>query len=252
MIAFKTALITGASSGIGAALALELARRGCALALSARRAAELELVAAQARALGVTARVYPCDTRDRDAVRQTARRMLDDFGVFDLAVLGAGVSGNVRVDAYDGEAVARVLETNLLGALYWVEALLPAMRERGAGTLAAVSSLAAGRGLPNAAAYCASKAGLSAFFESLRVDLKPHGVRAAVVEPGLVRTPLIAHLRRRLPFLLEPRDAARVIVNRLGRGHTIIRFPWPMAGLLRLVRALPSWAYDALASRVRY
>lgn len=246
----KTALITGASSGIGKALALALAQRSCALALSARRQRALQAVAEAAKVYHVPVVVLPCDTQDRNAVAGATHRVLEAFGGHvDLVILNAGVAGSMPVTQFDGANVERVIHTNLMGAVYWLEGLLPAMLKARAGTLVGVSSLAGHRGLPGVAAYSASKAALSVLFESLRLDLKPYGVRAVTVEPGFVRTPMTAHIAH-MPFALEADRAAEVILKRIERGKTIIRFPWPMALLMRLVRSLPAWLYGAVAPKV--
>jgi len=142
----KTALITGASSGIGRALALRLAQDGYRLALVARRQQALDEVARAAH--GAQVKTYVCDVQHREAVRQAAERVLSDFGAVDLAVLNAGVSGNMDVRSFDATSVETIFNTNVLGAVYWVESLLPAMLERRSGTLLGVSSLAGHRACP--------------------------------------------------------------------------------------------------------
>jgi len=247
----QTALITGASSGIGEALALSLAHQKCRLALTARRKERLVALAQQVHVLGGEALVYPCDTQDRVAVERVAHQVLNDLGHIDLAVLNAGVSGRMKVSQFKMDEVEGVLNTNLMGALYWVEPLLNSMLARNAGVLVAVSSLAANRGLPGVASYSSSKAALSTFFESLRVDLHHTNVRAVTVEPGFVRTPLTTN-NRAVPCLMEVEDAARLILSRIERGKDVIRFPLPMALLARFLKTLPSWLYDGILSRVRF
>lgn len=247
---FKNALITGASSGIGEALALELASRGCNVALSARRVELLEALAEQVRNQGVRAEIYPCDTADRVAVEHAAQQALEAFGQFDLAILNAGMASYVYPKKFNVNEIKQLMDVNFTGAIYWTGALLPSMLEQKSGVIAAVSSLAGSRGLPTVASYSASKAALSTFFESLRVDLKKQGVCAAIVEPGYVRTAMTSH-NDSMPFLVEVEDAAKLIINRLEKGKTVIRFPWQMALLLRLVKAMPTWLYDKVSSSVR-
>lgn len=247
---FQCALITGASSGIGKALALELAARGCQLALTSRRPEALERVVALARAAGVQAKAYACDVQDRAQVELAARQIRADFPALDLLILSAGVGSSTPMAPFESGPFARVIQTNLLGAVHWIEAVLPSMLAQGSGAIVGISSLAGARGLPGVAAYSASKAALSALLESLRVDLKPHGVRVVTVEPGFVRTPMTAH-QKHMPFVWEADRAARIIVRRLEQGRRVIRFPWPMALLVRLMRALPTPLYDALAARGR-
>ena len=245
----KIALITGASSGIGKALALELARRGCHLALTSRRQEELEAVAQLARTHGVNVQTYPCDTRDRAQVRAVAQQVLTDFKRIDLVILSAGVRINTMLDPFDAGHVVETFHTNVLGAIYWIEALLPSMQARRAGIIVGLSSLAADRGLPRSAAYSASKAALSTFLESLRVDLRSKNIRIITVAPGFVRTPMTAK-NGKMPFLMEADQASRLIVRGIEKGKPIIRFPWQTALLSRLARALPVRLYDALLSRI--
>lgn len=246
----KVALITGASSGIGKALALELARRGCQLVLTSRRQEALEAVAQSARSHGVEVRTYICDTRDRGEVRETAQQILGDFKRVDLAILSAGIGINTTFDPFDVDHVVQTFHTNVLGAIYWIEALLPAMQTRHKGIIVGLSSLAAYRGLPRSAAYSASKAALSTFLESLRVDLRASGIRVITVAPGFVRTPMTAK-NGKMPFLMEADKAACLILRGIERGKPVIRFPWQTSLLTRLAHALPVRLYDMLLSWTR-
>lgn len=239
-------MITGASSGIGRALALALSRRGCRLALVARRRAALEEVAQEA---GGEAHLFPCDVREREQVRAAAQQVLEARPQVDLLILSAGIGRATDVGHFDAAHVEQVFKTNLFGAVYWIEALLPHLMERG-GMIVGLSSLAGYRGLPATAAYSASKAALTTFLESLRVDLRRRGsgVRVLTVAPGYVRTPMTAG-RGRLPFLIEPEEAARRILRGIERERPLIRFPWQISLLVRLVHPLPARWYDALIAR---
>lgn len=228
---FREALVTGASSGLGRAIAIELARRGAFVHLIARREEELERTRDEIRTVGGDAAVYPGDVTDgpwldRVAAEVSARPELD------LVVAGAGVAESGAGEDTRIGRTHTVLEVNLVAAARTLEAVLPAMRERRSGTLAAVSSLAGMRGLPTAAAYCASKAGLSTWLESLRGEIHGTGLRVCDVRPGFVRTPMTARNRHHMPFLMEPEAAARRTVDGLERGRPIIEYPrrlaWPM------------------------
>jgi len=242
----KVAVITGASSGIGRALALELGRRGCELALVARRREALEEVA---RAVEGRACIFTCDVRERDRVHAAAREVLEAFSVVDLLILSAGIGLPTEVMEFGAAHVEETFKTNLFGALYWIEALLPHLQEHG-GMIVGLSSLAGYRGLPGSAAYCASKAALTAFLESLRVDLRRRGsgVHVLTVAPGYVRTPMTAG-QGRLPFLIEPEEAVRRILEGIERELPLIRFPWQTSLLVRLAQMLPPRWYDALIAR---
>ncbi len=245
------ALVTGASSGIGRALALALAGDGWAVGLAARSEGALRELEERIRGAGGQAVALVCDVTSRASVHGTVDACRRALGPVDLLVANAGVSGNTRVETLDADRVERVLKVNFLGAVYGVEAVLPEMLERGSGHLVAVSSLTAAGGLPLSAAYGASKAAMSTFFESLRIDLRPRGVAVTVVEPGYVETPLTAKNDHPMPFLMEADEAAKRILGAIRRREPHLAFPLPMAALARLGRVLPRGLYDALASRMR-
>ena len=245
----KVVLITGASSGIGRALALELARRGAALGLLARRADALGELASEIEQVGGRALALPADVRDAEAVRAAADDVRARFGKIDVLVANAGRGATSHAASLDVGDVADVVNINLLGAVNSVAAVLPGMIERGRGRLVAVSSLAAYRGLPKSGAYCASKAALSAFFESLRVDLRGTGVGVTIIHPGFIKTPLTADRRARMPYLMELDDATRKIVRAIERRRKSDAFPWQLAAIVRAARFLPAGIYDRVAAR---
>ncbi|BAS26132.1 SDR family NAD(P)-dependent oxidoreductase [Limnochorda pilosa] len=245
------ALITGASSGLGRQLAGELGRRGARVGLLARREAELAEAAREVEAAGGRALPLPADVGDVAAVRAATARLHEAFGPVDLLVVNAGVGGSGPVERIDPERHAKVIRTNLLGAIHAVGCVLPSMLQRRSGKIVAVSSLAGWRGLPGTAAYSASKAALSTYFESLRVDLRSHGIRVTVVDPGFIDTPMTAG-RSGLPLLVPVDVAARRILRAAERGAPTLAFPWPLALSLRLVRLLPARLYDPLAARAAW
>jgi len=246
--------ITGASSGLGRGLAVRLSNDGYKIGLSARREAALAEAAAEIEAAGGTAAVFPCvfpcDVGNREAVSAAVRACEEEYGPVDLLLANAGVSINTRVDAFDAGEVERVLRTNLLGAVYATEAVLPGMLARGRGHIVAVSSVAGFGGLPMSAAYSASKAGMTTFFESLRIDLRGSGVDVTVINPGFVKTPLTAHNRHPMPFLMELEPAVERMARAIRGRKKSLSFPWQLAGVVWVARLLPRWAYDWLASRV--
>ncbi|MBT8396846.1 MAG: SDR family NAD(P)-dependent oxidoreductase, partial [Gemmatimonadetes bacterium] len=246
----RVCFITGASSGLGEGLAIRLVREGYAVGLSARREALLSKVADRIRAEGGTAAVYPCDASDGPAVIDAIRRCEDTLGPVDLLVANAGMSLNTLIEAFDASGVEKVLDVNLLGAVYATEAVLAGMLERGRGQIVAVSSIAGFAGLPMSAAYSASKGGMTNFFESLRIDLRGTGVDVTVIHPGFVRTPMTAHNRHAMPFIMDLEPAVELMVKAIRKRKKSLAFPWQLAGLVWSLRILPRPAYDWIASRI--
>ncbi len=242
--------ITGASSGLGRAMAVRLAREGYAVGLSARRESLLEGAAREIREAGGNAGVFPCDVAERDQVLDAVGRCEEELGPVDLLVANAGLSINTRVDPFDALAAEQVIRTNLLGAVYATEGVLPGMLERGRGHIVAVSSLAGFAGLPMSAAYSASKGGMINFFESLRIDLRGCGVDVTVISPGFVRTPMTDHNSHAMPFLMELEPAVEEMMRAIRRRKKSLAFPRPLALVAWSARLLPRPLYDRIAARV--
>jgi len=240
----QTVLITGASSGIGRALALEYARDGAGVALCARRTAELEGVAEEVRALGGTARVFPLDVSDVRAVAETLRRADEALGGIDMVVANAGRGDTRLATRLTWDDVAPVVDVNVRGAMATLVAAIPIFLAQQRGHLVAVSSLAGVRGLPASAAYSASKAALSIFLESLRIDLGPAGIRVTDVRPGFVATAFNEGASHPMPFRWPVDKAARHIAHRLESAPAVVAFPWPMVVATSFARLLPAWIYD--------
>ena len=242
----KVALITGASSGIGRALAVELGRRGASLALIARRADALREAAGEIESAGGRVLSLPADVRDAAAVRAAADRVRESWGHIDLLVANAGLGGNTPAKNLRADEVAEIINTNVIGPVNCVAAVLPEMLARRSGQLVAISSLAAYRGLPNSAAYSASKAAVSTFFESLRVDLRNTGVDVTIIHPGFIKTALTAGRKARMPFLMELDEATRLIIRAIEARRRAYAFPWQLASLARLLKLMPDALYDRL------
>jgi len=240
--------ITGASSGIGGALAAEFARRGATLGLVARRREALD--AALARSPGRHYR-YAVDVTDKDALIAAARDFDDATGGADLVIANAGISVGVLTEHYeDLDAFGDVLRTNVLAMAYTFHPFIARMRARGRGTLVGIGSVAGIRGLPGSEAYCASKAAVLSYCESLRVELKRTGVKVVTIAPGFVRTPLTAKNPYRMPFLMEPEDFARQAADAMVAGVSYRVIPWPMGVVAKLLRLAPNPLFDrAFGSR---
>lgn len=244
------AIITGASAGIGAALAEELARRGWAVGLVARRAERLESLAATITAAGGRAAWAAADVTDREAIGAAVRSIEAALGPTDLLVANAGTGIPVSARKVPVDQWMAVLRLNVDGVIFSVAAVLPGMLERRSGHLAVVSSVAGFRGLPRSGAYSASKAAITTFFESLRLELRPVGIAVTAIHPGFVATPLTARNRFPMPFILSAERAARIIADGLERRRSDVTFPWQMRWLMGLVRRLPNWLYDQVMRRV--
>lgn len=244
MTSQRTALVTGASSGLGAALARELAAGGAEVVLLARRASELEAVAAQIRAAGGRARPIAVDVTHTEALLATVRRVDRELGGLDLVIANAGLGAPVPARELDWEAAAPVLATNFTAAIATLTAVLPEMIGRGRGHLVGISSVAVHSPLPAASLYRATKCGLTAFLENLHAELGGTGVAATVVHPGFVRTPLADAFAIDPPFVLSSEEAARRIVRGLRRAPVRIDFPWPVVLVMRAVGALPRAVRD--------
>ena len=249
----KTVFLTGASSGIGEALAVALAKKGAILGLVARREELLNELAVKCEAVGGTARFFSCDVVDSSALHAAAERFRDEFGHIHIMIANAGIGGNNKETRdYDPEAVKNLIDVNLLGAVNAIHAVVPAMLERGSGHLIGISSLAGFRGLPKSAAYSASKAGMTAFFESVRLDVAAKGVDVTIIQPGFIRTPLTAARANTMPFLMELDDAIPHFIKAIEKKKKFAAFPWQLATIVRAGKFMPSWIYDRLAGRARY
>jgi short-subunit dehydrogenase len=244
----KVVFVTGASSGIGRALALELGRRGARVGLLARRAEALVELAGEVERAGGEALALTADVRDADEVKKAAERLRERWGRIDVLVANAGMSTTTAGTDLDAGEACEVIAINVNGVVNSVAAVLPSMIERGEGQLVAISSLAAYRGLPKSGAYSASKAAVSTLFESLRVDLVKSGIDVTVIHPGFIRTPMTAGRKKRLPFLLEVDDAALRILRAIERRARTYAFPWQLATIVRLLKYAPGSLYDRFAA----
>lgn len=245
----KVVMITGASSGIGRGLALELGKRGACLGLLARRGDLLDEIVAEIESRGGKALALPVDVRDADAVRAATDRLASEFGPIDVLIANAGIGATGDAACLNAGDFVRVMGVNVIGVANCVAAVAPEMAARGSGQLVAISSLAAYRGLPRSAAYCASKAAVSSMFESFRLDLKPRGVAVTIIHPGFIKTPLTAGRHAQMPFLLELDDAVMKIVSAIEKRRKSYAFPWQLATLVRLGMIMPNFLYDQISRK---
>ena len=240
-------IITGASSGIGAALARRYAQSGAVLGLIARREHDLNQLA---RELSATVEVYAVDVRDAGAMQAAATDFLARHGCPDIVIANAGISvGTLTEFAEDLPAFKEVIDINLVGMVQTFQPFIAAMRAARRGNLAGIASVAGYRGLPGAAAYSASKAAAVSYLESLRVELRGSGVRVTTICPGYIATPMTAQNPYRMPFIVSAEAAARSIARIVHRGDSFAIFPWQMAIVARVLRVLPNWLYDRMFGR---
>ena len=244
----RTILITGASSGIGSALALEYAATGVTLFLGGRNRERLTQIAELARAKGAAVEAQQINVADAETTRAWIQEA-DASHPIDLVVANAGISAGTSgvTGGEPEEQVRAVFRTNVDGVLNTVLPMIPRMVERGSGQLALVASLAGYRGVQGAPSYCGSKAAVKVFGEGLRGSLHSAGVGVCVVCPGYIRTPMTDVNTFPMPFLMDAERAARVIRRGLGRNKPRIAFPWPMAAAVWLLQALPpAWIEPVL------
>ncbi|PLZ02241.1 short-chain dehydrogenase [Burkholderia sp. WAC0059] len=234
--------ITGASSGIGLALAAGYARRGATLGLVARRA---EALAEFARAHpGHPVSIYPADVRDATALADAARQFVAAHGLPDVVIANAGISRGALTGEGELDTFRDVMDTNYFGMVATFEPFVAAMTAARRGTLAGIASVAGVRGLPGSGAYSASKAAALTYLESLRVEMRPFDVAVVTIAPGYIRTPMTGHNPYTMPFLMDVERFAAKSIDAIARGTAYATFPWQMRIVGMLLRALPRWLYD--------
>ncbi len=243
---WKTAWVTGASTGIGREVALRLAKSGVQVAISARSSEKLDELAR----IHSNIRAFPVDVASREQMSETAARIIETYGTLDLAVLCAGIWQPLRARDYDAAAAASSMSVNYLGVANALEPLIPHMITSGKGQLALVASVAGYRGLPKAAVYAPSKAAVITLAEVLRLELAAQGITVSLVNPGFVETPMTAVNDFPMPFIISADDAAERIVRGLSRGKFEIAFPLPLVVMLKILRMLPNSIYLRIASRL--
>lgn len=245
----KSVIISGGSSGIGEAIARELASRGWSrIALTGRNEEKLAAIAEELSGGGREVMSFACDIQDAEAVRHGVERVVAAWGVPDLAIANAGVGFPTPAKVLNLEDARTILRTNFEGMLNLFAPIVPAMCERKSGHIAGIASLAGHRGLPGASMYSASKAAMQAWLEATRIELMHRDVKVTIVNPGFIDTPLVQKNRHPMPFLMTSPRAAKVICDGLERQARIVEFPLPMSLAMRTARWLPAFLYDRLAS----
>jgi short-subunit dehydrogenase len=239
--------LTGASSGIGEALARHYAARGAVLGLVARREEHLRTL--QSSLPGI-AEIFACDVRDLAALKAAAAQFVARHGVPDVVVANAGVSHGTLTELEDDVDVFRqIMDINVMGIVNAFHPFVAAMRERGSGSLVGIASVAGFRGLPGAGAYSASKAAAIRYCEALRVELHGSGVQVTTICPGYIATPMTRRNPYPMPFIISADDFAVRCAQAIDARKSFAVIPWPMAIVGRLLDLLPNWLFDRLFSR---
>ena len=242
---WRVVWITGASTGIGAEIARQLAARGITVAVSARSADRLSALAKDNARL----KPYPLDVTDARAVAATYAAIGRDLGAVDLVLAAAGTYAPLTLDAFSPAPFRSMYETNYLGVIHVLSAVLPDLRARRSGHVAWIASVAGYRGLPKAAAYGPTKAALINLAETLYLDLRDAGIGVSLINPGFVETPLTQQNAFTMPALITPEQAAIEILRGWARGRFDIHFPKRFTRWLKLLRLLPYRLYFAAVSR---
>jgi len=248
---FRNAFITGASSGIGRALAERLGGQGTRVVAAARRHDALQSLVEDIRSRGGRADCCVLDVADITANREAIQHWEQVTGGLDLVIANAGVGVTKPAHRLDWDDIEPILQVNVMGAFATLQAGIQGMVQRGSGTLVGVSSLAAMRGLPTSGAYAASKAALATFLETLRTDLRRKGIRVVDVRPGFVDTEMTRRNKFKMPLLMDVEEAADRTLAGIERGDAIVAYPWPTARAMSLAQAMPDAAWRLLSRRIK-
>ena len=247
----KVVLITGASTGIGKAIAQELINEKCKLVLLSRRTKLIEEYLRQSPITNNQPLIMKCDVSNKNEVANAYKQIIEKFGKVDVAILNAGVGHTVTIENYNSQFAEETFGANIFGIVYWVEQLLPDFVKRKEGVIVGVSSLADNRGYSGSGFYGASKAAASIYLEGLRVELKRFGIKVITVKPGFVKTPMTDKNEFKMPLLMKPDKAAHIIIDGIKKEKRVIQFPWQMVLLTRLVGLLPGSLYEWLAYKTK-
>ncbi len=247
----KVVLITGVSQGIGEALAYEYARNNFNVVLLSRNEEAIKRIAENINSKNGNANYKKCDVTDLSQIKDAVAFAIEKYGHIDTALLNAGVGNPETMEHFSSEDFKKVVSVNTFGIAHGLECLIPVMKSQGGGIIAGVTSLADIRGYPGSASYCASKAASSVLLESARLGLKKFNISVVTVRPGFVRTEMTAKNEFKMPFLWEPKKAAKFIRRGIERKKSVVQFPLFTVNLTRLVKFLPNWFYDPVLLKLR-
>ncbi len=245
----KTILLTGASSGIGAALAEVLAEYDCTIILLARRYEKLQEIKEKLQTKKASVFIYACDVSSKEQVAAAADKIEKDCGQIEIAILNSGVGHRVDPEEFTSKYAESTFGANTFGIIYWVEQLLPGFIKRKSGMIVGVTSMADNRGYSGSGFYSASKAASTIFLEGLAVELDAFNIKVITVRPGFVKTPMTDKNEFKMPFLMQPEKAAGIILEGIIREKRYIQFPWQTVLLTNLVGLMPARLYEYLARK---
>ena len=240
----RVIFITGASSGLGYALAKRYVQDGHKVAITARRFERIQRLAEELNTHRCQVLPIQCDVQQESTVIEAVRQCQSQLGPIDLMIANAGVGYSTPGYKPSTKLFESTIHTNVLGALYCFNAVIPDMIQRKSGQLVSISSLASYRGLPEAGAYSASKAALSAFTESFRLDLKPHGISVTLINPGYIESPMTDRNDYYMPFLMTTEKGVQKIYRAIEKKKRIVAFPFPLSWFVRSFQFWPTWLYD--------
>jgi short-subunit dehydrogenase len=243
----KNIIITGASGGIGYQLSKDLIKEGANLALLARRKNVLDDLAEELKSSSKIVTYY-CDVTSRESVKAAFDFARKEFGIIDIVILNAGASYRMSVEEFNPVILEEIVNVNLMGMINCLNEIIPEFIRRKGGVIVGVSSLAEARGFPRSAAYCSSKAAVTIFLESIRIELKKYKVKVITVKPGFVKTPMTEKNEFKMPFLMEVEKASGIIIKGIKKEKRIIQFPLPVVIGDKLLKLLPGSLFDYLMS----
>lgn len=243
-------LITGASSGIGEYLTRYYAKNSDRLFLLARRVEKLKEIKNSLNLINDQIFIYECDVSKQENVHNVVSEILNSNSI-DIFIGNAGISESTPAQSFNSDIFKKTIETNVFGITYFLDLLLPHFSEKNSGQFVFISSLASYRGLPGAAAYCASKSALNALAESVRQDLRGSKIKVNLICPGFIKTPLTDRNVYKMPFLMDTEKGVSKIIQAIKKNKKIYSFPWQLALIVRIARLLPPCVYDFLLSGKR-
>lgn len=244
----KNILITGASSGIGYQLAKDLAKEGANVALLARRKNILDELAEELKSFPPKIITAYCDVTSKESIKAAFDFVKKEFGNIDIVILNSGTSYRMKIDKFNAERVEEIFNVNLIGFIQCLNEIIPGFIKRKHGCIIGISSLSEVRGFPGSAAYSASKAAVSIFLESLRIELRKYNVKVITVKPGFVKTSMTQKNEFFMPFYWDVKKASKKILNGIKKEKSIIQFPLPIVFGSKLLKFLPDWLFDYLLS----